>query len=91
MLINARVLAIVALMSCDVYARAAEDREPYRTAEDRKYSPGSMLTEIAKELVQRSTSSSQVTEINTTRRNFLSFLVSLKGLRCAQWRVGFTH
>jgi len=63
MLINVRVLIIVALMSYDVYARTAEDRNHYKTTRDRKY-PGSMLTEIAKELVQRSTTSSQVTEIN---------------------------
>jgi len=63
MLINVRVLVIVALMSYDVYARTAEERNPYKTTRDRKYR-GSMLTEIAKELVQRSTTSSQVTETN---------------------------
>lgn len=50
-------------MSCNVYARTAENRDPYKTAGNGKYS-GSMLTEIAKELVQRSTTSSQVTKVN---------------------------
>ncbi|EZA49383.1 hypothetical protein DMN91_008925 [Ooceraea biroi] len=72
MLINARVLIVVALMSCDVYARTAEDRDPYKTVEDRKYS-GSMLAEIAKELVQRSATSSQVLNLNLS--NLLLLLV----------------
>lgn len=72
MLINARVLVIVALMSCNVYARTAENRDPYKTAGNGKYS-GSMLTEIAKELVQRSTTSSQVLNLNLS--NLLILLV----------------
>lgn len=58
MIINTKVFVIVALIICGVYARTA-DRESYKGINDKKYA-GSMLAEIAKELVQRSTTSSQV-------------------------------
>lgn len=61
MIINVKVFAIVALVSCGVYARNVDNRDSYKGTDDKKYS-GSMLAEIAKELVQRSTTSSQVSK-----------------------------
>lgn len=59
MIINTKVFVIVALVICGVYARTADNRDFYKETNDRKYA-GSMLTEIAKELMQRSATSSQV-------------------------------
>lgn len=60
MLTNARVFVIVALVTCVMCARTADNRDSYNS--DKRYG-GSMLAEIAKELVQRSTTSSQVIKI----------------------------
>lgn len=54
-----RVLLLVSLVSCGAHARISEKRGPHERAGDNKYA-GSMLAEIAKELVQRSATSSQV-------------------------------
>lgn len=60
-MINAKIFVIVTLIICGVYARTADNRESYKGS-DKKYA-GSMLAEIAKELMQRSTTSSQVIKI----------------------------
>jgi len=62
MIINVRVFVIVALVMCGVYARTADNRDSYKETNDKKYA-GSMLAEIAKELMQRSATSSQVIKI----------------------------
>ncbi|XP_012223783.1 uncharacterized protein [Linepithema humile] len=72
MIINAKVFVIVALVMCGVYARTADNRDSYRGTNDKKYA-GSMLAEIAKELMQRSTTSSQVLNLNLS--NLLLLLV----------------
>jgi len=61
MIINSKMFVIVVLVICGVSARTT-DRESYKGTSDKKYA-GSMLAEIAKELVQRSTTSSQVTSL----------------------------
>ncbi|GAB1866241.1 hypothetical protein CAJAP_07320 [Camponotus japonicus] len=71
MIINSKVFVIVVLVICGVYARTT-DRESYKETSDKKYA-GSMLAEIAKELVQRSTTSSQVLNLNLS--NLLLLLV----------------
>ncbi|XP_025270555.1 uncharacterized protein LOC112639769 [Camponotus floridanus] len=71
MIINSKVFVIVVLVICGVYARTT-DRESYKRTSDKKYA-GSMLAEIAKELVQRSTTSSQVLNLNLS--NLLLLLV----------------
>lgn len=65
MLTNARVLVTVALATCIVCARNVDNRDSYKGVNNKKYG-GSMLVEIAKELVQRS--SSQVIKIYTPTR-----------------------
>ncbi|XP_032685239.1 uncharacterized protein LOC116850732 [Odontomachus brunneus] len=72
MLINSRVFVIIALVTCIVYARTNDDRDSYKGMSDKMYG-GSMLTEIAKELVQRSTTGSQVLNLNLS--NLLLILV----------------
>ena len=62
MIINARVFVLIALVTYGVCAHTVDIREPYKRTNDKKYT-GSMLAEIAKELVQRSTTSSQVIKI----------------------------
>ncbi|CAL1676440.1 unnamed protein product [Lasius platythorax] len=71
MMINAKIFVIVTLIICGVYARTADNRESYKGS-DKKYA-GSMLAEIAKELMQRSTTSSQVLNLNLS--NLLLLLV----------------
>lgn len=53
------MLALVALVTYGVYTHAADIRDPYKRINDKKY-VGSMLADIAKELIQRSTTNSQV-------------------------------
>lgn len=62
MIVNARVFVLIALITYGVCAHTVDIREPYKKTNDKKYA-GSMLVEIAKELVQRSTTSSQVIKI----------------------------
>lgn len=62
MIINTRTFVIIGLIICNVYARTADNRDFYKETSNKKYT-GSMLAEIAKELVQRSTTSSQVMNI----------------------------
>ncbi|KAL6267445.1 hypothetical protein P5V15_000521 [Pogonomyrmex californicus] len=71
MMINERVLVLIALVIYGVCARTADSRDSYREANDKKYS-GSMLAEIAKEIMQRSTTS-QVLNLNLS--NLLLLLV----------------
>lgn len=59
MMVNAKVFVLVALV---IYGVGADIREPYKRINDKTYA-GSMLAEIAKEFVQRSTTSSQVIKI----------------------------
>ncbi|XP_029679540.1 uncharacterized protein LOC115245392 [Formica exsecta] len=72
MIINAKVFVIVVLAICGIYARTADNRESYKGINDQKYAR-SMLAEIAKEIVQRSTTSSQVLNLNLS--NLLLLLV----------------
>ncbi|XP_072753947.1 uncharacterized protein [Anoplolepis gracilipes] len=72
MIINAKVFVIVVLIICGVYARTVDDRESYKGTSDKKYA-GSMLAEIAKEFMQRSTTTSQVLNLNLS--NLLLLLV----------------
>ncbi|XP_012056666.1 PREDICTED: uncharacterized protein LOC105619755 [Atta cephalotes] len=72
MIINARVFVLIALVTYGVCAHTVDIREPYKRTNDKKYT-GSMLAEIAKELVQRSTTSSQVLTLNLS--NLLLLLV----------------
>ncbi|XP_011882710.1 PREDICTED: uncharacterized protein LOC105570246 [Vollenhovia emeryi] len=72
MIVNARVIALVALVTYGVYAHAADIRDSYKRTDDKKYA-GSMLAEIAKEFIQRSTTSSQVLNLNLS--NLLLLLV----------------
>ncbi|XP_014471305.1 PREDICTED: uncharacterized protein LOC106742651 [Dinoponera quadriceps] len=72
MLINARVFVIAALIICIVYARTTDNPDSYKETSNKKYGR-SMLAEIAKELVQRSTTGSQVLNLNLS--NLLLLLV----------------
>lgn len=54
-----KFLIILAIASCGVLARNADNRNFAKETREKKQG-GSMLMEIAKELVQRSTTSSQV-------------------------------
>lgn len=62
MIVNARVFVLVTLVTYGVGIHTADIREPYKRINDKTYA-GSMLAEIAKEFVQRSTTSSQVIKI----------------------------
>lgn len=62
MIVNTRVLALIALVTYGVCAYATDVREPYKRINGNKYT-GSMLAELAKEFIQRSTTSSQVIKI----------------------------
>ncbi|XP_071555736.1 uncharacterized protein [Temnothorax nylanderi] len=72
MIVNARVLALVALVTYGVCAHTADIRDSYKRTNDKNYA-GSMLAEIAKEFMQRSTTSSQVLNLNLS--NLLLLLV----------------
>ncbi|XP_028045105.1 uncharacterized protein LOC105839482 [Monomorium pharaonis] len=72
MIINTRVYVLIALVFYDVCAHTVDiRRDSYNRANDKKY--GSMLAEIAKEFIQRSTTSSQVLNLNLS--NLLLLLV----------------
>jgi len=62
MIVNARVFVLVALVIYGVCAHTADIRDLYKRSNDKKY-VGSMLAEIAKEFMQRSTTSSQVIKV----------------------------
>lgn len=53
------MLTLIALIIYGVCAHAVDTRDSYKRTNDKKYA-GSMLAEIAKEFIQRSTTSSQV-------------------------------
>ncbi|KAG7199414.1 hypothetical protein KM043_014043 [Ampulex compressa] len=72
MMFNARLLLVLGLATCGVLARSADNRDFQKESFSQK-GAGSMLAEIAKELVQRSTSSSQVLNLNLS--NLLLLLV----------------
>ncbi|XP_011690943.1 PREDICTED: uncharacterized protein LOC105451910 [Wasmannia auropunctata] len=72
MIVNAKVFVLVALVIYSVCAHTVDIREPYKRTNDQKYT-GSMLAEIAKEFVQRSTTGSQVLNLNLS--NLLLLLV----------------
>jgi len=62
MIVNARVFVLVVLVTYGVCAHTADIRDFYKRSNDKKY-VGSMLAEIAKEFMQRSTTSSQVIKV----------------------------
>lgn len=71
MIVNTRVLfVLIALVIYGVCAHAVDIRDAYNKINDKKYA-GSMLVEIAKEFMQRSTTSSQVIKI---MRHYISKL-----------------
>ncbi|XP_076237916.1 uncharacterized protein LOC143181417 [Calliopsis andreniformis] len=71
--LNVKFLVIVSIVVCSVVARNADNKRGFlKETSDKKHS-GSMLMEIAKELVQRSTTSSQVLNLNLS--NLLLLLV----------------
>ncbi|KAL0117894.1 hypothetical protein PUN28_008934 [Cardiocondyla obscurior] len=72
MVVNARVLAVIALITYAACVNGADIRESYKRISDKKYG-GSMLAEIAKEFIQRSTTGSQVLNLNLS--NLLLLLV----------------
>ncbi|CAK9807084.1 hypothetical protein ANTPLA_LOCUS5148 [Anthophora plagiata] len=73
MILSGKILIIVGLMSYGVLARNADgNRDLHKETSNKKYG-GSMLMEIAKELVQRSSTSSQVLNLNLS--NLLLLLV----------------
>lgn len=61
-MLNARILIVFGLVSCGVFARNADGNREFQFLKEtsNKKHGGSMLMEIAKELVQRSSTSSQV-------------------------------
>ncbi|XP_066588528.1 uncharacterized protein [Prorops nasuta] len=70
MTINKKVITVLVLVVCGVFARNVENKDYRKTSDGRS---GSMLTDIAKELLQRSASSSQVLNLNLS--NLLLLLV----------------
>ncbi|CAL7939523.1 unnamed protein product [Xylocopa violacea] len=73
-MLNAKIFILVGLVSYGVLARNTDNNREYfaETSSDKRQG-GSMLMEIAKELVQRSSSSSQVLNLNLS--NLLLLLV----------------
>lgn len=59
-MLNAKILIVVGLVSCGVIARNTDGNVDFLNETSSKKHGGSMLMEIAKELVQRSSTSSQV-------------------------------
>ena len=60
MMLNAKILIMVSLVSYGVIARNTDGNVDFLKETSNKKHGGSMLMEIAKELVQRSSTSSQV-------------------------------
>ncbi|XP_053996123.1 uncharacterized protein LOC128885838 [Hylaeus anthracinus] len=71
--LNVKFLILVTLVSCGVFARNTDNNHDFLKETHKKKYGGSMLMEIAKELVQRSSSSSQVLNLNLS--NLLLLLV----------------
>ncbi|XP_011175957.2 uncharacterized protein LOC105207959 [Solenopsis invicta] len=72
MIVNTRVFVLIVLVIYGVSAHTIDSRDSYPKTNDKKYA-GSMLAEIAKEFIQRSTTSSQVLNLNLS--NLLLLLV----------------
>ena len=58
--LSAKLLIMIAVVGCGVLARNADNHRDFVKETPSKKHSGSMLLEVAKELVQRSSSSSQV-------------------------------
>ncbi|XP_076682508.1 uncharacterized protein LOC143376265 [Andrena cerasifolii] len=71
--LTATLLIMTALVGCGVLARNADNHRDFVKEAPNKKHTGSMLLEVAKELVQRSSSSSQVLNLNLS--NLLLLLV----------------
>ncbi|XP_012346067.1 uncharacterized protein LOC105736359 [Apis florea] len=82
-MLNGKILIVFGLVSYGVFARNADsNREFLKEASNKKHG-GSMLMEIAKEIVQRSSTSSQVLNLN------LSNLLLLLVLKAVVFSAGY--
>nr|XP_034183984.1 uncharacterized protein LOC117606079 [Osmia lignaria] len=81
-MLRMKLLIVVVLVSYGVQARNANDNREFNKETNKKHG-GSMLMEIAKELVQRSSTSSQVLNLN------LSNLLLLLVLKAVVFSAGY--